>query len=325
MPLYIDNELLDSSQSFNPVDVFEKYPQLCERSETFRKNLQKIQINEKDRVLFAHQREIVTISPQLNKQNFTHVCSDEATTCYNVVLIEKTTNTISLAHFDGCSTENGIKTMFAELSDVITLTTTNCDLSKIQYDMYLFGGFIDDKKYSEKLFSELMYCCVTFPYNVKLQIACCHSMNNVTVNEQNSPDIYGIAVEINDNNNITIASCLQRGPDSTLRDVRMSATDLFSPIYDYRKQMVYIDPFIFKKMSYTNKLLQLDDETYLMYCSTSPHCEPANFVKRSKLTLLFRVAWEKRIREIFCEKRREYVFEDNKWILLDDEQTVLNS
>lgn len=320
MPIYINNALLDSSHSLSPVDVFKEHPQLCEDSKLYRKNLQKIKINKNDRVLFVHQREIVTIAPHLNKQNFTHVCTDDATTCHNVVLIEKTTRTISLGHFDGCSTHSGLETMFSEMNNIISLA--GADISSIQYDLYLFGGFIDDKKYSEILFTELINYCAQSPFNVHLKIACCYSMNDIIVNSNHLPDIYGVAIHIN-NHNITIATCLERGPDHMLRYARMSCIDTFSPIYDYRKQTVYVDPFRLHKMKYTNEMLQLDDEMYLKFGSTSPHCEPVGFVQQSRQCLLFRVKWEKHVNKIFQGKRREYVFVNNKWNLLDEQQLSL--
>ena len=157
-----------------------------------------------------------------------------------------------------------------------------------EVDLYLFGGFIDDKHYSENLFSEIMAYCSCSPYTISFRVAYCYSLNDVVKDSKHSCEIYGVAVDIT-SKTFYVATCKNHGPDGVLRDVRMSSVESFSPIYDYRKQLVYVEPFTFRKQKWTQELLSLDDVTYLRYCSTSPHCEPAPFCLLTCITIIRKI------------------------------------
>lgn len=320
MPLHIDNELVGPDNNFFPAEIFNKHISLCERSTTFRAGLDVIELTENDRILYVHQRELATISCEVNSQNFKYVCSDDATTCHIVVLKEKNSKVLSLAHFDGENTNDGLNLMFSEMFELMSILGCNNG----NFDLYLVGGFIDEKCYSEKLFESLLLYCTTSPYMINLQIAYCYSLNNVLKDGRNAVDVYGIALDIQ-SGTFFIATCSSRGPDCLLREARMSSVETFSPVYDYKKELVYIKPFTFKKQKYTKELLALDDKTYLRCCSTSPHCEPEHFVQRSKKVLLFREKWNSLIEDIFCNERREYVLDNqNKWNVLNKKQKIFD-
>ena len=322
MPLRIEKQVLDTSENTQPSDLFNAFPSLCEKSKTFKSNLAKRTLNQREqRILYVQQHEIATISSLLNKQNFQYIASDDATTCHIVVIVEQTTGAVSLGHFDGGRTEEGMDLMLNELTDVKQLINKDNSSSDGKFLLYLFGGFLDAKGYSEKLFSEIISYCLQSDRDITLEIACCCSLNDyITSDGQHACEVYGVAVDIG-TGEFSISTCTDHGPDSVLRYSRMSLVESFSSVYDYHKQCVYVDPFSFRAQRWTTELLSLDDETYLSYCSTSPHCEPEHFVKESKESLLFRRTWEKRCVEFFCGERREYVLDEhNQWSIVNKNQ-----
>ena len=321
MPLKIENKTLHVSVNTHPAQIFKSFPTLCETSKTFKSGLDTRTLDGKEeRVLYVNQHEIATISPKVNGLNFKYIASDDATTCHIVVLIEKSSGAISVGHFDGGRTEQGLDLMLEELTGVKQMTTGDSSEDD-EFQLYLFGGFLDQKGLSEKLFSEIIDYCVCCDYDITLEVACCCAMNDIVVDGgKHACDIYGIAVDI-DTQSFSIAKCVNKGPDNVLRATRMHYVEAFSSLCDYRAQRVYIEPFTFKEQQYTTELLELDDATYLKYCSTSPHCEPEHFVRDSKECLLFRRTWSKRAAEFFNGQRREYVFDDgNCWRLVDPKQ-----
>ncbi|KAL9956119.1 hypothetical protein ACROYT_G037548 [Oculina patagonica] len=55
---------------------------------------------------------------RLSRENITVVGSDDATTCHIVVLRHTGSGVTSLGHFDGDSTEKGLKGMIASVNQI---------------------------------------------------------------------------------------------------------------------------------------------------------------------------------------------------------------
>ena len=188
------------------------------------------------------------------------------------------------------------------------------------FEMYLFGGFLDDKGYSEPISAQVFDIARKLTtYSIHLKLACCCSVND-TVNGVNHPRhepiATGVGVNLADGGNleIRIVTCTNQGPDMLLRKARLSyiddsasdkETQCFS-VFDYVTGCVFIEPFKFVKPRYSMELLQLPDVTYLQYGSTSPHCEPPHFVKRSKDTIRFALDYHNQIDKIFKGKTRRW-------------------
>ncbi|XP_057315800.1 protein N-terminal asparagine amidohydrolase-like [Hydractinia symbiolongicarpus] len=320
MPLFIDGILITKDEKLHAESILESFLKLKERSSKFMLDIgsRKVHLTKDDRTLYVCQREYATISKHHNKQNFKFIASDDATTCHIIVLKESSSKSVSFAHFDGGNTKEGLYGMLDELRKI-------SDCPSLVVELFIFGGFIDKKKYSEKIFSDLLSVCINVQDTIHLNLACVYSLNNTLVDGQSCPIIYGIAVNI-ETSELLVASSTYRGPDVVLREVRLMYSDI-SPmvgIYDFNESIVYIEPFTFHSHQYANQLLMLPDSKYLQLMSTSPHCEPTNFVKSSKNAIIFTLNFNNRIDELFCSKRRNYILDENgEWILQDHKQLKL--
>ena len=324
MPLIIDDCIIDSNTALHPSEIFKSFPKLKEASMLYIKDAMKNKrkLDCSDRVLYVMQREYASISREVNKLNFRYVATDDATTCHIVIFIEKTTNTISLGHFDGADTTNGIKNMIYELSDI---SGDSKGTSKLSFDMFVFGGFIDERRYSEELFIGILFACRDLTVTIELKLACTYSINSELIHKLYYPKIYGVAVAV-ETCEIVLGNCIDQGPDLVLREARIfSYRSQMSGIYNYKDHCVCIQPFSYQCISNARHLLRLPDEEYLRLMSTSPHCEPEHFVKSSKNVIMFTAKFKNPLKDVFNNKTRKYILnEQHKWIVLDADHVDLN-
>jgi len=325
MPLYIGGVLVGDEVDCKPRNIFQTYPNLHTTSVQFiKENLPNTKtLDEKtQRILYVGQREYAVIAKNLNKCSFDYIVTDEATTCHILVFIEPSTGTVGLAHLDGGGNmQESIKEF---------ISTINCCQNLIDNDgspavcknleMYLFGGFVDAKGYSEPMFDEILSTCKNLDQKIELKLACCFSVNNVFKANENYPLITGLGVRV-ESLDVSVIKCRNIGPDTLLRNVRMiynNEETTMKNIYDFHEGCVYIEPFSFHKARYAHELLRLPDAVYLKYCSTSPHCESEYFVEHSKSVIRFTLRYHDCVDSIFQGKTRKcYLDEHNKWLYKD--------
>ena len=267
------------------------------------------------------------------------------------------TNTVGLMHITGFSdTEADINDMISGMVQCASLSLSSTSSSGKDdndnsfvcdtLEMYLFGGFLDEKGYSEPISTQVFDIArKSTSYDIHLKLACCCSVNDtmnfVNNHYQHEPIATGVGVHLADGANleIRIVTCVNQGPDMLLRKARLShiidcsnngsdpdkKTPCFN-MFHYETGCVFIDPFKFAKPRYSTELLQLPDATYLKYYSTSPHCEPPHFVKLSKDTIRFALKYHREIDDIFKGKTRKWKLntESSQWCLQDDDHEELH-
>ena len=318
MPLFIDDVPISKEVSFE--HFFEEYPILKKQSEEYIANhiTQKKYLEKRDRVLYVFQREFATINPKQKNSSFKWISSDDATTCHIVVIIEEYTRSISLGHFDGCDMSNGLKMMMSSLVEIVKLSETkDSDVSE-NYSMYIFGGFNDSEKHSEKLFRKIIKYAMQSKYRICLKLAPAWLLNSELRGDKNVPIIFGVAVNIT-TAEIVIAENRSPGPDIALREARILLGENLKMIniYDSKNGLVYLKPFQYKISMYSTYLLRLPDEKFLEYMSTSPHCEPEHFVRRSKEAITFTLENPNPYENVFNGKMRMYELNKNsEWIIM---------
>ena len=331
MPLLVDGTQIEDTFDCSSKSIFKRFGELTTRSKHFitngipRKRI--LSENDQYRTLFVGQKEFAVISSNLNVGKFDWVASDDATTCHILVLKEPRTNTFGMVHVDGFGeTENDIRSIISTMQHCMQLlddgnsTDLDCQFS---LDLFLFGGFIDDKCYSEPIASSIFDIARRSPHNINLKLACCCSLNDTVVSGRHRPIIYGVAVNLQ-NQALEIATCnsQNQGPDMLLRNARLmhNATreENSYNIYDYAEGCVVIEPFTIRKPSYGAEMLRLPDSVYLQYCSTSPHCESAHFVENSKNTIRFALKYRNQNERIFRGKARKWKLDlvTGKWCLV---------
>ena len=318
MPLFIDDVPISKEVSFE--HFFEEYPILKKQSEEYIVNhiTQKKYLEKRDRVLYVFQREFATINPKQKNSSFKWISSDDATTCHIVVIIEEYTRSISLGHFDGCDMSNGLKMMMSSLVEIVKLSETkDSDVSE-SYSMYIFGGFNDSEKHSEKLFRKIIKYAMQSKYRICLKLAPAWLLNSELRGDKNIPIIFGVAVNIT-TAEIVIAENRSPGPDIALREARILLGENLKMIniYDSKNGLVYLRPFQYKISMYSTYLLHLPDEKFLEYMSTSPHCEPEHFVRRSKEAITYTLENPNPYENVFNGKMRMYELnKNNEWIIM---------
>ena len=313
MVLFIDDQICDTYNSSLCTKILED-------SKLFITQKKK-ELTNSDRVLYVAQREYATISPSVNCQNFYHIASDAATTCIITVLVEQSTKSISLAHFDGTDTLKGISEMLKELMSIYS--KSSLFHHEPRFDLYLFGGFLDSRNLSVKLFHEIIAACTHAKERIDLRLNVTLEINTTIKNMENWPIVYGISVDV-----ITmefhVSSSSSCCPDFPLREARLmfSNNQSILGIYDLKDQCISISPFSFFVQKNYQQLLQLPDDQYLKLTSTSPHCEPQNFVTRGKSTIEFLI--KHKLEDLFNKKNRRYKLNAQcKWEMFDKEHKFI--
>ncbi|XP_012566477.2 protein N-terminal asparagine amidohydrolase [Hydra vulgaris] len=312
MVLFIDDQICST---------YLKSLKVLEDSKSF-VNRKKRELSNSDRVLYVAQREYATISPSVNCQNFCHIASDSATTCIIVVLVEHLTKSISLAHFDGADTLNGIKKMINELMYLYS-KSSYCNRDP-RFDLYLFGGFLDSKNLSIKLFNEIICACSQSKERIDLRIDATLNTNTTIQNNENRPIVYGVSVDII-TTEIDVSSSSCCCPDFLLRNTRLlfSKNQSIVSVYDLKDQCITIPEFSIFVNNNLHQLLELPDDVYLKLSSTSPHCQPENFVLSGKSTIKFVLKYKSK--DLFKNKHRRYFLTEKcNWEMLDKDHKLLS-
>ena len=331
MPLFVEGKRVDPS--VDTVQQFlKKYENL--RNHSIKYTLaDPRELTKNDKILYVNQREYATVAS--TDQHLRFVGSDDATTCHLLVIQDETVGISSLGHFDGSDSENGLKGILAEIKCLQKNSSVNggnlvtekhLSPDKLtQYSesavlkVHIFGGFCDDKHYSEELFQKLIELLDKVE-DVTLEMAtvCVFSVNNFFDGRFNRPIIYGIGVNTR-TGEIFSARFKYKGPDEPLRHARIfgSSSSMLS-IYDFETGCMKLGPFDYRPFPEIRIFLQFGDNEILKFLSTSPHCEPPDFVSTTRKALTWLLQHPEPAKTLFMNgKARLYRLNDNgEWIVL---------
>lgn len=277
MPLVVNGNTEDSRfRTF--ADFANKHSHFKGIAEEFcKKPIRKI---EKSGLLYVTQGEYATVS--MDDENVTVMGSEDATTCHIVVLRHTGSGVTSLGHFDGHDTSSGIKNMIAA---VASSSKTNCNDGKIV--LHLFGGFLDDRNTSDRLTVSILEVIQNQHESIHLSSACFTGFNDTVEKGLHKPIIYGIGISVHDGE-IFPATFLDKGPDEYVRHARnFTGVGTMVEIYNSTYKELRIMPYKYKTniRPYIPFFLIASDEDVLENLSTSPHCEPPDFVAMTRATL----------------------------------------
>ncbi|CAN8002294.1 unnamed protein product [Ixodes hexagonus] len=156
-----------------------------------------------------------------------------------------------------------------------------------RFEVYIVGGFLDRRGYSENLANQLLYAFHKQPVNLHLVTACICELNNVLRGNLNWPTIYGIGVNIK-SGEIFPATFPDKGPELPLRSARQfTGCHEMSDIYDCSLGMMRIGPFNYEPMRGVDLWLSQNDDFILQHLSTSPEVESPMFVMQARATLKY--------------------------------------
>ncbi|KAH8036844.1 hypothetical protein HPB51_006113 [Rhipicephalus microplus] len=161
MPLVINGAVVDQL----PPDtrtLFETYPHFKEIAAALISQVPKV-IGPLG-LLYVHQREFAVTVPQ--DKNVSVLGTDEATTCTMAIIRHTGSGAVSLAHFDGSGLEQGVASMVRRVQEL------SLPIPEGRFEVYLVGGFLDRRGYSESLANQLLYALHKQPVNLHLVTAC---------------------------------------------------------------------------------------------------------------------------------------------------------
>lgn len=191
---------------------------------------------------------------------------------------------VSVGHFDGKSTEKGIKAMIASVMQLSRSQSYNG-----RNELHLFGGFLDTKGTSSSLTISILEAVQKQDGLIHLCSACVTGFNNVVESGQHKPIISGIGVSIQDGE-IYPATFKNKGPDEIIRHGRVFVGDeRMVEVYNSNNKELQIVPYDSKNTMPAECMeffCNADDNVILKKLSTSPHCEPPNFASTVRATLL---------------------------------------
>ena len=202
------------------------------------------------------------------------VGSDEATTCYILVLVNSKNGMVSLAHLNGWKTQEMIESMLNSFGLVEKL------------DLYIIGGFIDEKDVSQPNALDILstLCATSIEINVK---GCCiYSTNTVLKNNVTFPKYYGLAYDFA-TNSVYPANFFDKGINSALRSCRMFSshnTEIAGErcCFDKTTNQLILHPIKYEVPDFLPLALQLSDSQIRHYFSTSPKQEREGFAHHIK-------------------------------------------
>ena len=281
MPVYLDSNILSTDKCTS--NFIASFDSLKERSLEFLSTFTKRDFCSLDKVLYVSQREHATVSRKDKTLNF--VGSGDATTCHIVVLISE--NAISVGHFDGCDTENGLLRMLEENNMLNRSEGNGNKRSNSVLLAHIFGGFVDDRNLSKRLLDDILLIMSHVEHEIHLVTACVYSLNTRIIDGKNHPIIYGVAIDMK-TSQIVPASFSTKGPCEVLRSARIfgSCSQMFS-IYNNESKLVEIGPFNYQVFRGAEMVLKFDDNKILEILSTSPHCEPEDFASNTRKAIQF--------------------------------------
>jgi len=268
-----------------------------------------IHIQPSDCCLYVSQREFAAISPD---DEITALGTDMMTTCHTCIIRCSSSKYVSLAHFDGSETLQGVHDMLANYKRFKSKEHRKGEEENIT--LHLVGGFLDNDSSSISLTEELLtgfaYYCDEFDIKITLETFACTSLNTRTLEKNgftiNSPIIFGVSMSV-ETGEIVPAQFVSaaRSPFIDLRGAYCLFGGLhLRSLYNSEEKCVEILPFTLENINIDVRLiLRNSDEWILEHLSTSPEVEPEEFVPNMRETLKFVLDNPEPIKNIFVNNQ----------------------
>lgn len=160
----------------------------------------------------------------------------------------------------------------------------------IKFDLYIIGGFVDNRFTSEKITHELFNLFIEFTDEFYLKLCAVTELNDIIENEVHYPNAYGLAYNIKTESFFKCNQFLDKGPDLTVRSARHFSQNGNMNIFDTVNSKLVIGPFDYDPIEQADRLTLLPEHILLKYFSTSPEQEPKDFILNLKKT--FRIMIE---------------------------------
>lgn len=213
MTVLINGEILSAVPS-TVKEMFYKYSSLVAEASKFVHKPQ-LRVNSSIHTLYVTQKEYAVISQ--SESQFSAVGSDDATTCHIVIIHNKMHKLFSLAHIDSARNVEALTRVLAD-----TIGSSEVD-DNITLDLYVIGGYMDERCTSEMLTLKLLQFYHEIPLKIKLCLFCVGELNTQVKNGVNWPIIYGTSVSFNEecfSVHPATFSISTRGPSLPLRSSR---------------------------------------------------------------------------------------------------------
>jgi len=271
-----------------------------------------------ERIFYVTQREVAHVIPS----ECDVIMSDRATTCH-ILIMRSTTESqslsstpsvlVSCAHLDGPYYDSCLQQIFHQhyvhhaktasnqpLPTYFPSHSTITEADKIQVEVHIAGGFLDNKGRSQDLSNWLLHslaelAAVYAPViHVTLRTCLTSMLNHDPIHS--APKARGLACRL-ESGRVFLARCSDdmscMGPDPVLRLARLwsrtpqpqlilvngplIATNPETNSNTYVQSFFKIPPFAFSSNSDIPWLLSLDDVELLKNSSTSPNCEEGDY------------------------------------------------
>lgn len=293
-------------------------------------------LNDTDRVLYIHQREIGRNIPC---NEFQYIGSDDATTCHIILAKCRNTGLMTVAHIDSIETAEDMCQYIDELAQIQNDSNISIEITQTIIDIYIIGGINDDlsKSITSSLYDSLCAtkCCCC------LQLCLINEQNIRIQNNEEYPRFYGFGFNIKGNQvhnelcwndpefGLSLVSHLHfplrlRGPEYSLRQVRSiyiidfdGLITLLNGRDSNNHLMIEISEFAYVLRDRNTILyrLNMDDTEMLNIFSSSPRVEPPHFVE--SLKSMYRFILENfNLKEMFKKRKIMYEYRNGNWIKL---------
>ncbi|XP_006001779.1 protein N-terminal asparagine amidohydrolase [Latimeria chalumnae] len=274
MPLIVNNSQVHLPRT--TAEFIRLYSHFEESAKAFRSR--PTQQVEPRGLLYVQQREFAATTPQDGSVSI--IGSEDATTCHLVVLRHTGSGAVCLAHCDGSDAVTEVSMMVSTVKSLSVASQSG------RLELHLVGGFIDDRRLSQKLTLQLLGAFDCQLEDVHLVTYCVTELNDVVKKGVHWPIIYGIAVDIT-KGEIFPAAFPDKSPDEDLRSARTFTGGPMINIYDAETQQLKIKPCFWFPFPDVDFWLAQKDEMILKGISTSPLVEPSHFVPHLRSTLRF--------------------------------------
>ena len=202
-----------------------------------------------------------------------YIGSGEATTCHIVVATDE--QCVGVLHLDAPDYVDSEMTRFLQTFD----DDVKC---------YVLGGFVDDAGLSNAISEELFnfFAVSHRKYNICMWKTL-ELNTKLGIQDQKFPICTDITFDMHDKV-LYQAQHLVKGPNLSLRSHIIPILKQYSKIYDTVNDSLTIPYAKFTKDPKWLRCTGLPDSQILQFCSTSPHCEPANFCDDIRAGFAFR-------------------------------------
>ncbi|KAM3185873.1 hypothetical protein ACTXT7_005497 [Hymenolepis weldensis] len=248
---------------------------------------EEVQINSSNEILYVHQNEMAVVKYDCagKSDNFLprYAGTSEMTSCLAIILTSSVG--FSIGHLDGSYYE--ITKEFFEVS-VETLNQS----AERNLDVHIVGGFLDERGFSMKLTSQIMFYLLTSPHQFRLKTLFCYYLNDRPRTESsgeqiNEPIVRAVVFDI-ETGTVKPASIEPnaRGPLSVLRNASLYSdalriNSIFDPVAHVLRFVEFNVP-LRNMVHLAQRARQTNAE--LANCSTTPRQETNHFYDMLRLT-----------------------------------------